>query len=141
MDYYVSVLKIDYYKYSLFVTSAIVTVQMNHCELTSFIYTSTKSEKKIMSTAGLPNPLPPDINRASVVNGTAIGLLIPAVVAVIARVIVRRIWIKRMGWDDWLMIIATVLSPSLRPYSPHLQRTHADEMNDSHCLLQTKSCL
>lgn len=56
----------------------------------------------------LPVPLPPDVDRSIVLNGTALGLLIPAVLVVIVRVAVRAFMTKNIGWDDWLMIIATV---------------------------------
>lgn len=52
--------------------------------------------------------LPPDVNRASALNGTAIGLLVPAIITLILRLLVRIFMTKNMGWDDYLMLIGMV---------------------------------
>lgn len=57
---------------------------------------------------GLPDPLPPDENRGSVLVGAILGLLIPAILILMLRVYVRAFITRNMGWDDWLMITAAV---------------------------------
>lgn len=61
-----------------------------------------------MSTPGLPDPLPPIANRAIVLNGVAIGLLIPAIIILAIRMGVRAFITKNLGIDDWLMLAAAV---------------------------------